>query len=136
MLLPQLLDSLGSQNISFGAKSKWFTEEFAKNDSGQQFSQLVQILQILDSLGETYKQEKLSIKGSDSPEGRKNIVTWLSGEWLLYSSYAGHDLRLNPFLGHWMEIWKQGLAPECVLFLIGLILSQTVNEVRMCVCSC
>ncbi|OLL23190.1 CCR4-NOT transcription complex subunit 11 [Neolecta irregularis DAH-3] len=54
-----------------------------------------------------------------------------NGEYILYSLYADHELSMNPFLAHFVAVWKVAKArqtQEKNVVLIGLILSGKGSE--------
>ena len=59
----------------------------------------------------------------DSGGADDNDVQRVAGEWLLYAYYANYDIRVNPFLGHWLEVWKNQSGTEAQSAIVGLILA-------------
>ena len=59
----------------------------------------------------------------NSADGADDDIQRVAGEWLLYAYYANYDIRVNPFLGHWLEVWKNQSGTEAQSAIVGLILA-------------
>jgi hypothetical protein len=52
----------------------------------------------------------------------------MKAEWCLWEAYSKWDLGLNPFLGHFVQVWESGGQTPDVL-IVGVILSGQAHEV-------
>jgi hypothetical protein len=60
---------------------------------------------------------------SDAP-----LPARMKAEWCLWEAYSKWDLGLNPFLGHFVQVWESGGQTPDVL-IVGVILSGQAHEV-------
>jgi hypothetical protein len=71
------------------------------------------------------------------PSTSHNYEDWMTArmkaEWCLWEGYSKWDIGLNPFLGHFVEIWEQRYTQEHVtadILVVGIILSGQAKEVN------
>jgi hypothetical protein len=56
----------------------------------------------------------------------------MKAEWCLWEGYSKWNIGLNPFLGHFMEVWEQRyIASQLTgdILVVGIILSGQAKEV-------
>ena len=52
----------------------------------------------------------------------------MKAEWCLWEGYSKWNIGLNPFLGHFVEVWEAGnRSPDTVV--VGIILSGQASKV-------
>ncbi len=57
----------------------------------------------------------------------------MKAEWCLWEGYSKWDIGLNPFLGHFVEVWEARCSSQQVTgdsIVVGIILSGQAKEVR------
>lgn len=79
----------------------------------------------------------LDFLSSDYNTTYGNLETWVQArmraEWCLWEGYSKWDIGLNPFLGHFVEVWEQRYSSGKVrgdTLVVGIILSQQASEVN------
>jgi hypothetical protein len=58
----------------------------------------------------------------------------MKAEWCLWEGYSKWNIGLNPFLGHFMEVWEQRyIASQLTgdILVVGIILSGQAKEVSL-----
>ena len=56
----------------------------------------------------------------------------MKAEWCLWEGYSKWDIGLNPFLGHFVEVWESRFTGTDVggdTLVVGIILSGQAKEV-------
>jgi hypothetical protein len=89
------------------------------------------LFRLLDFLTSPDPVKDLAIQGTFTPQDW--IFARMKAEWCLWEGYAKWDLGLNPFLGHFVEVWEaRYLANQvtCDTVVVGIILSGQAKEVR------
>ena len=73
---------------------------------------------------------------SESNDETRSPNEWMSArmkaEWCLWEGYSKWDIGLNPFLGHFVEVWEARYSNRPVngdTIVVGIILSGQANEV-------
>jgi hypothetical protein len=79
----------------------------------------------------------LDFLSADYSDAHGPIESWIQArmkaEWCLWEGYSKWDISLNPFLGHFVEVWEQRYANQQVradTLVVGIILSQQANKVN------
>jgi hypothetical protein len=60
----------------------------------------------------------------------------MKAEWCLWEGYSNWDIGINPFLGHFVEVWEQRFTQEQRtgdILVVGIILSGQAKEVILCI---
>lgn len=68
----------------------------------------------------------------DSFSAQDWVFARMKAEWCLWDGYAKWDFGLNPFLGHFVEVWEAryaGNGVNCETVVVGIILSGQAKEV-------
>jgi hypothetical protein len=69
----------------------------------------------------------------DSPKTQEDwTIARMKAEWCLWEGYSEWDIGLNPFLGHFVEVWEsRHAAPQITgdMLVVGIILSGKAKEV-------
>jgi hypothetical protein len=78
----------------------------------------------------------LDFLSSEYSNAHGNFDTWIQArmkaEWCLWEGYSKWDIGLNPFLGHFVEVWEQRYTSQQVrgdTLVVGIILSKQASEV-------
>jgi hypothetical protein len=115
------LSPLFDPSLTFSATSS----QVSTIPASDQFHLLVRLLDFLTS-PET----------SDFNDNLRSYETWMyarmKAEWCLWEGYSKWDIGLNPFLGHFVEIWESRFnAPQVTgdTIVVGIILSGQAKEV-------
>ena len=90
--------------------------------TSDQFHLLVRLLDFLTS--------------PESIDGTRSANEWMSArmkaEWCLWEGYSKWDIGLNPFLGHFVEVWEARYSSQQVMgdtIVVGIILRGQAKEV-------
>jgi hypothetical protein len=82
----------------------------------------------------------LDFLSADYSDAQGSIEQWIQArmksEWCLWEGYSKWDISLNPFLGHFVQVWEQRHASQQVrgdTLVVGIILSQQAGEVNSCI---
>jgi hypothetical protein len=115
------LSPLFDPSLTFSATSA----ELSKIPTSDQFHLLVRLHDFLTS--------------SEPPNPNDNSCSYehwicarMKAEWCLWEGYSKWDIALNPFLGHFVEVWDARYsAPQAAgdTFVVGIILSGQAKEV-------
>ena len=78
----------------------------------------------------------LDFLASESNDESRSPNEWMSArmkaEWCLWEGYSKWDIGLNPFLGHFVEVWEAKFSSHHVTgdtIVVGIILSGQAKEV-------
>ena len=78
----------------------------------------------------------LDLLTSESNDESRSPNAWMSArmkaEWCLWEGYSKWDIGLNPFLGHFVEVWEarySSLQVNGDTIVVGIILSGQAKEV-------
>ena len=91
------------------------------------------LFRLLDFLTSPDPIKDLQIPDSFTPQDWD--FARMKAEWCLWEGYAKWDLGLNPFLGHFVEVWEARYAESrpltCDTIVVGIILSGQAKEVMV-----
>lgn len=72
---------------------------------------------------------------SNDPKHYENwMCARMKAEWCLWEGYSKWDINLNPFLGHFVEVWQARHSKQRVTgdtMVVGVILSGQAKEVLL-----
>lgn len=77
----------------------------------------------------------LDLLTSSEPSDHNDPKQWMSArmkaEWCLWEGYSKWDIGLNPFLGHFVEVWESRYSQPVTgdIIVVGIILSGQAKEV-------
>jgi hypothetical protein len=78
----------------------------------------------------------LDFLSTDYSNAYGNFEIWIQArmkaEWCLWEGYSKWEIGLNPFLGHFVEVWEQRYSSQQVrgdTLVVGIILSKQAGEV-------
>lgn len=111
------LSPLFDPSLTFSATSI----RLATIPTSDQFHLLVRLLDFLAS--ESNDENR-------SPNERMSAR--MKAEWCLWEGYSKWDIGLNPFLGHFVEVWEAKFSSHHVTgdtIVVGIILSGQAQEV-------
>src|SRR5271163_3882511 len=69
-----------------------------------------------------------------TPETPTSSHARMKAEWCLWEGYSKWDLGLNPFLGHFVEVWENRYNVQPVpgdILVVGIILSGQAKQVNI-----
>ena len=94
--------------------------------TSDQFHLLVRLLDFLTS-PETIETNDKSLSYDQWISAR------MKAEWCLWEGYSDFDIALNPFLGHFVEVWETRFTGMAQVtgdtLVVGIILSGQAKEV-------
>jgi hypothetical protein len=111
------LSPLFDPSLTFSATSV----QLSTIPTSDQFHLLVRLLDFLTSSPE-----------SVSSDDAKWVSARMKAEWCLWEGYSKWDIGLNPFLGHFVEVWESRFTGANVggdTLVVGIILSGQAKEV-------
>jgi hypothetical protein len=111
------LSPLFDSSLTFSATST----QLSTIPTSDQFHLLVRLLDFLTSSTE-------SVSSNDA----KWVSARMKAEWCLWEGYSKWDIGLNPFLGHFVEVWESRFTGANVggdTLVVGIILSGQAKEV-------
>jgi hypothetical protein len=86
------------------------------------------LFRLLDFLTSSEAQDLIH----DSDDYENWVYARMKAEWCLWEGYSKWDIGLNPFLGHFVEVWEaRNNTPKVIgdTLVVGIILSGQAKEV-------
>ena len=115
------LSPLFEPSLTFSATSA----QLATTPTSDHFHLLVLILDFLTS-------PETPDSNTNSHQYERWILARMKAEWCLWEGYSKWDIALNPFLGHFVEVWEaRHNSPQVTgdTVIVGIILSGQAKEV-------
>jgi len=101
--------------------------QLATNPAPDRFHLLVRLLDFLTT--------------PETPDIPKSQEEWtaarMKAEWCLWEGYSEWDIAMNPFLGHFVEVWESRHAVQQIrgdMLVVGIILSGKAKDVLFPYC--